>query len=1221
MGHTEAMGRRRKVLFVVLGTAGIVAVLLALLAPRLVNVDAIKTPILAQLERQTGVRLSYDRAGLVIFPRPRLVLQEVSLSFPSLAEGTVRRLEADISPFAPLRNQLPIGSLLAVSADIRVRLPERAKREEPPSLEEIRENVSRLLSWMASRAPGATFEIRDGRLSLAEGGRPPLSLRDIQARVSLPPDRLRYRLSCGSTQWEFLDIEGSFHSEGFRGVARVEVRNLRPLPILERLLPGKTAFLGVPSLSAQARIETDGLRSLQADVSGTAPSLEVRRGSRSLTLEKATLESKVRAEEGNLKVSVSRLDLEAPRLRLSGALSAGGGSPRIRLELSGQEAEIAPIRSAILSLAGDLPDARSVLDIVRGGSLSRLYARVSGDSAAELGDLRGMEASALLRGGVISVPGVGLTLTEVAGSVALSKGALTGRGVSARTEGARAREGSFRLGLVQPDPPFHAEFLAVAEPEGLRPLFRRLIPDRNFLEELDRFKDPKGSISGRVVLGERLSSILPIVQATDVRLTARYDRVPFPLAIDGGKIAYEAGRVEVSGLGGRIGKSSFSGLAGRLDWGKTPKVTVQSGQARLSVDELAPWLSSTGMAREAFHRVKSARGTIEVSSFSAEGTQGAPGEWRYESSGRVNDLVLEMDSVPGPVTIRRGGFRLLPGAASFTGIVAELLDAKGSGSAEIRYSGKGVSGVAASVEEGKFGPAMTEWASPRLRLPEGVAIRASLSMSGAAFSWDGDGALSFRGEFGHPDGAAASVSFSKTREELAVDSLSLRDRESGADLSLHLGPKDLRVKYEGTLHRSAVEKFVAIPVHGFRRLEGSLELSVDLENPERSRARGTLKGEEIRIPWEPLDPLRIRSFSVSAAGRELRVASADLAWREVPFRVRGKGSFSSDGLEADVDVETDDVSLEQLLPPTARSPETAAGSGTAPVVEAGFRLPELPVRGIFRLRSDSIRHDGWAVREVSASGELGPGGLKVSASGADLCGFPLQGHAALDSEGVALELRTTASGTDLNEPVMCLFDRRVSMSGSFRFDARLAAHGRDKSSLIRSIEGPVEFTASDGRIYQWPLLSRILSMLNVTNVVRGKFPDFHRRGLSYKTLTIRGEIRAETLLVKEGSLQAPTLGIASSGEVDLRNSKIDMKVLAAPFRTADWIIRKIPLVRHIMKKTLVSVPLKVTGDVMNPSVAFDTVGAGSGLLGVLQRTIRLPLTIVEGVLPKAEPQE
>ena len=164
--------------------------------------------------------------------------------------------------------------------------------------------------------------------------------------------------------------------------------------------------------------------------------------------------------------------------------------------------------------------------------------------------------------------------------------------------------------------------------------------------------------------------------------------------------------------------------------------------------------------------------------------------------------------------------------------------------------------------------------------------------------------------------------------------------------------------------------------------------------------------------------------------------------------------------------------------------------GGPPAAEAGFRLPKLPVRGIFRLRSDSIRYDRWAVREVTASGELGPDrSQRVGSPGQTCAGSRSRAGPPSIPAGLAVELRTTASGKDLNQPMMCLFDKRVSMTGSFRFDTRLTARGRDRESLIRSIEGPVELTARDGRIYQWPLLSRILSVLNVTNVIRGRLPD------------------------------------------------------------------------------------------------------------------------------------
>jgi hypothetical protein len=165
----------------------------------------------------------------------------------------------------------------------------------------------------------------------------------------------------------------------------------------------------------------------------------------------------------------------------------------------------------------------------------------------------------------------------------------------------------------------------------------------------------------------------------------------------------------------------------------------------------------------------------------------------------------------------------------------------------------------------------------------------------------------------------------------------------------------------------------------------------------------------------------------------------------------------------------------------------------------------------------------------------------------------------------------------------------------------------------------VEFTARDGRIYQWPLLSKVLTVLNVTNVVRGKFPDFRDAGLPDKKATFHGEYKGKVLRLKEGTLNGPTIGIAATGQVDLGTSEADLKMLVAPFRTADWIIRKIPLVGYIMKRTLVSVPFTVKGNYRDPSVSFDPVGVGTGLLGVLGRTVGLPVKILKDALPGSKP--
>ena len=1220
----------RRTLLFVLVAAGLVAVLLSFLVflvPRLVNVPAVKSRALSELSRQSGVRLSFDRAEFVFFPHPTLSLEGVSLSVPGRAEGTVKRLEADISPLALLRIRPLVGSLLLVTPEIRVRIPEREQKEKPLSREEIEEKLSSLLSELGIRAPGATVTVRDGRLDLFQGERPLLSLRDLQAVVTFPPDRLRVRLSCNSQFWDRMEIEGTLRSPGLLGEARIDTKGFRPLPILERLAPGTALFLGDPSLSMQARFESKGMRSLRADGIGTIPALEVRRGSRTLALRGATMTGAVRLEGGDLHVSVSRLELESPRIRLAGTLSVGEASPRIRIEVSGQETEIAPVRSAILSLAGDVAAVRSVFDVVRGGAIPRIEVRVAANSAKDLGDLMALEGSALLRGGTIFLPGVGgvggagLTLSEVAGSATLSKGTLAGEGITARNRNIHAREGTFRLGLVQADPPLHADFLAVADPGEAQSLVRYIVTNPRFRRELDRFKDLEGAISGRVVLGERLSSIRPTVQVTEGRLTTRYDGLPFPLTIAGGKIDYEGNRIAASGLKGRLGASSFSGLTGSLLLGEAPRLNVSSGQARLSVDELVPWLSSTVIARDVLKELRSARGTVEASSISAGGPLGTAGEWRYEASGRMTDLVLDMVPLPGPVTIRRGNFHLLPRIVSFSGFEAAMLDAIVRGSAEFRSSGGAVSQAAGSSLEGEVGEKATGWASSRLQVPPDLTIRAPFSATASSFSWEKGGAVSFKGDFHRPGGAELSVSLRETREALTIDSLVLRDTKSAASMALHLGPKEARLKYKGDLYRSTVEKFAAIPAHPFRHIKGDLSLSVDLENPDRSEATGSLEGEGIRIPWSPLDSLLIRRASLSGEGKKIRVVSSDLAWREIPFRLSGEGSFSREGLEADLDVETGDVPLERLLPQPPGSAKTAVDSGGTTVADAGYRLPKLPVRGVFRLRSDSIRYGRWAVNALTARGELGPGALHVSVSEGDLCGFPLHLSATLDTKGLAVELQTSASGKDLKVPLLCLLDQQVDATGSFQFTTRISARGNDPESMLRSLEGPVELTARDGRIYRWPLLSKILAVLNVTNVIRGTLPDFRKEGIPYKTARFHGEYKGKALHLTEGTLNGPTIGIAASGQVDLGTSQMDVKMLVAPFRTVDWIIRNIPLVRYVMKKTFLSVPFTVKGDYHDPSVMFDPVGAGAGLLGVLGRTINLPVKIMEDVLHKPEPSK
>jgi hypothetical protein len=92
--------------------------------------------------------------------------------------------------------------------------------------------------------------------------------------------------------------------------------------------------------------------------------------------------------------------------------------------------------------------------------------------------------------------------------------------------------------------------------------------------------------------------------------------------------------------------------------------------------------------------------------------------------------------------------------------------------------------------------------------------------------------------------------------------------------------------------------------------------------------------------------------------------------------------------------------------------------------------------------------------------------------------------------------------------------------------------------------------------------------------------------------------------------------ILATGEVDLLSREADLKVLVAPFRNVDAIVERIPGLGYLLGGTLVSFPVTVKGDLQDPRVTpMDPGAVGSGLLGLAERTLKLPAKVISPLLP------
>lgn len=86
--------------------------------------------------------------------------------------------------------------------------------------------------------------------------------------------------------------------------------------------------------------------------------------------------------------------------------------------------------------------------------------------------------------------------------------------------------------------------------------------------------------------------------------------------------------------------------------------------------------------------------------------------------------------------------------------------------------------------------------------------------------------------------------------------------------------------------------------------------------------------------------------------------------------------------------------------------------------------------------------------------------------------------------------------------------------------------------------------------------------------------------------------------------------MASQGYVDIKGKKLDIKVLVSPLRTVDRIVEKVPVLGRLLGNTVLSVPVRVTGDLKDPQVnVFFLSPADLGLLRIMKNTLSLPIKV------------
>ncbi|MCJ7538733.1 MAG: AsmA-like C-terminal domain-containing protein [Desulfobacterales bacterium] len=930
-----------------------------------------------------------------------------------------------------------------------------------------------------------------------------------------------------------------------------------------------------------------------------------------------SLKGAVYLYKDRLSLSLANLKLDYPRLNLSGKLdihrALPSTSPKVNLELMGKDVDVGSTRKAVLDLAGEIPVVNDIFKIVKGGKVPLIQFTSHGKSMKELGELENITIKSNITSGEIFVPGVDLDLTDVAGDVTILKGILKGKNLKARMGTSKCLDGSLDLGLEGKDALFHLDLTLGADLSQLPPILKRVVHNEAFIKENSLVDNVKGRATGRLVLGESLASINVFVDVSQFNLSANYRQLPHPLTINGGRYFMEGNTSSIKNASGSMGNSTFTEVSGQMNWDDIPQLKIASGRAKIDLEDIYPWLLSSKTIAEKLQDLKNVKGILALSSMSLNGPFLEPINYQFQIAGEVRNLTLDSPLLPGSLAAPKGKFSITSENISMTDVQTRIHDTSLKVSGTIKDYLKGLSGIDMTFQ-GEIGPDLTRWAEDAFNISPILRLKPPISVSTAHLTWNNQHHTAFSGDLSIKKGPKITTDFSVNPEKLTIEKLIIQDQVSNASIKLGQKNRIMDVLFAGNLQKETLDNIIEKNEILKGQIKGDLYAHVLLDQPLHSTLKGELTVKDFIFPRKTKPSLVINDLFLTAKKDILQVKSAKLALADNSFDLKGNVNLSAAAPILDMELFANDLNLDQLKQDldnnTKKSHNQTAEKSWA-----------YPIRGMVKVKIENLTYNALTWKPFEADIRFNDKAAAVSITDANVCGITTLGILKITPQEITIDLKPSAQNQELNPSIRCLSDKSAKIIGNFNLEGNIKAKGTAQT-LKQNINGDLKLYASKGRFHagrSLRILIKIFSILDVTEIFKGKLSNPETDGFAYNSIRAKADIKNGKLVLNELIIDGSSMNIVCQGYIDVVNKRMDVTALVAPLKTIDFFIKKTPLIRDILGDSLISIPVGIKGHLENPRVTtLPPSKVGSGLLDIVKRTLQLPVKIIQPIPPPEE---
>ena len=267
-----------------------------------------------------------------------------------------------------------------------------------------------------------------------------------------------------------------------------------------------------------------------------------------------------------------------------------------------------------------------------------------------------------------------------------------------------------------------------------------------------------------------------------------------------------------------------------------------------------------------------------------------------------------------------------------------------------------------------------------------------------------------------------------------------------------------------------------------------------------------------------------------------------------------------------------------------------------------------------KLKTENLTIKNWTLKDIDTEVSFKQDDTYIRLNKALLCDLETKGYIHLENDRVDAGIPFKAIGKENIQTLLtCLFNKNDFMDGHYSFTGEIISDTL-KQNLLNTLNGSFLFQAEEGRVYKLTLLSRILSILNVSSFFKGSIPDITQNGFAYQTISIEADIKDSIIHITKAIVDGNDMTIIFTGQIDLINDYMNLTCLVAPFKTIDLIIEKIPIVSTLLGGNLVSVPVKASGKISDPAVVpLHPSAVGEGLINMMTNILKTPVRLLDKI--------